>query len=171
MIYAKTQTGQQVLKDRHGTLTPRQRTAFILFDGKRTLQQVLEATAAMGITGQDVQSMVDLGLLEAAAGQAAAPGKAGKARDEAGVADAAETAGTDAPASTMADDFRNSGDRYQEAYRIATELASGLGLRGLPLTLAVEAASGYRELLALAPKIRAAVGEAKYARLDQALNG
>ena len=38
MIYAKTETGQQVVKDRSVPLTPRQRSAFILFDGKRTVE-------------------------------------------------------------------------------------------------------------------------------------
>ena len=156
MIYVKTQAGQQALKERHASLPPRQRSAFILFDGKRTVAQVLEATASMGITAQDVQGMVDQGLLEVLSASAAAAAAAASA----------------APASGFgAEAFRSSGDRYQDAYHIATELTSGLGLRGLPLTLAVESAGGYRELVALAPKIRAAVGDVKYARLEQALNG
>ena len=155
MIYVKTQAGQQALKERHASLPPRQRSAFILFDGKRTVAQVLEATASMGITAQDVQGMLDQGLLEVLSASAAA----------AAAAAAAPASGFGAEA------FRSSGDRYQDAYRIATELTSGLGLRGLPLTLAVESAGGYRELVALAPKIRAAVGDVKYARLEQALNG
>lgn len=155
MIYVKTQAGQQALKERHASLPPRQRSAFILFDGKRTVAQVLEATASMGITAQDVQGMLDQGLLEVLSASAAA----------AAAASAAPASGFGAEA------FRSSGDRYQDAYRIATELTSGLGLRGLPLTLAVESAGGYRELVALAPKIRAAVGDVKFARLEQALNG
>ena len=58
MIYVKTQAGQQALKERHVSLPPRQRSAFILFDGKRTVAQVLEATASMGITAQDVQDTI-----------------------------------------------------------------------------------------------------------------
>lgn len=163
MIYVKTQVGQQALKDRHGALAPRQRSAFILFDGKRTLQQVLEATAAMGITAQDVQSMVDQGLLESAGAQPVTAVGTGAA--------AATGVATESPATAAPGAERNPMERYQTAYRIATELTAGLGLRGLPLNLAVEAAGGYKELLALAPKIRAAVGEVKYSRLDQALNG
>ncbi len=70
-----------------------------------------------------------------------------------------------------AESSRTPSDRYQDAYLIATQLTVGLGLRGLPLNLAVEAAGGFKELLALAPKIRAAVGDAKFARLDQVLQG
>jgi hypothetical protein len=37
MILVKTDTGQQVFKDRSVRLTPRQRSAFILFDGRRSV--------------------------------------------------------------------------------------------------------------------------------------
>lgn len=72
MTLVKTSAGQQALKDRHGSLTPRQRSAFILFDGKRSTDDVLSATAAMGITREDVQAMIDQGLLASASGGAAA---------------------------------------------------------------------------------------------------
>ena len=39
--YVKTEKGQQVLKDRSVSLTPRQRSAFILCDGKHSVQQLL----------------------------------------------------------------------------------------------------------------------------------
>jgi hypothetical protein len=45
MLIVKTESGHQVMKDRSVVLTPRQRAAFILVDGKRTLAQVLAATA------------------------------------------------------------------------------------------------------------------------------
>jgi len=57
MVLVKTQAGQDALKDRQGGLTSRQRSAFILFDGKRSTGEVLAATAAMGITQDDVQAM------------------------------------------------------------------------------------------------------------------
>lgn len=156
MILVKTPSGQEALKDRHGGLTSRQRSAFILFDGKRTLAQVLAATAPMGITSDDVQSMMDQGLLAAAGGATSLAAVAGVAGDVTGV-EAAQ--GSD----------RDPTQRYQAAYPIATELTAGLGLRGFRLNLAVEGAAGFDDLAALAPKIREAVGDAKYARLNQAL--
>ena len=54
---------------------------------------------------------------------------------------------------------------------MATQLTASLGLRGFRLNLAVEAASGYDDLLALLPKIQAAVGNEKCAGLERALNG
>jgi len=150
MTLAKTSAGQQALKDRHGSLTPRQRSAFILFDGKRSTEDVLSATAAMGITREDVQAMIDQGLLASASGGAAA----------------AEIA---PPAAAGEGSGRSPKERYQDAYPVATELTAGMGLRGFRLNLAVEGTTGYEELAALAPKIRDAVGDAKYARLEQAL--
>lgn len=153
MILVKTPAGQLALKDRQGALSPRQRSAFILFDGKRTLDQVLTATAAMGISREDVQLMIDQGLLESGPG-APAPAAAAPA-DGAEV----EVDGTG----------RTQRERYQAAYPIATELTASLGLKGFRLNLAVEGAAGYEDLAALAPKIREAVGDAKYTRLERAL--
>jgi hypothetical protein len=65
---------------------------------------------------------------------------------------------------------RSSQQRYQDAYPIATRLTASLGLRGFRLNLAVEAAGNYEQLGQLAPKIREAVGQEKYAPLEDALN-
>lgn len=145
MIVVKTDAGQQVLKDRSVALTPRQRSAFILFDGKRTAAEVLAASAGMGVTADDVQKLFELGLIEALPGD---PGPV-------------------APAPSG----RTAQQRYQDAYPVAAQLTAGLGLRGFRLNLAVEAAGNYEQLAELAPKIREAVGPEKYAPLDKALNG
>ena len=157
MLLVKTQAGQESLKDRQGGLTSRQRTAFILFDGKRTTADVLAATAAMGITQEDVHAMVAQGLLAPSAGQATAP--------------LSVSAGGALPSLELSDEVsgRSDMDRYQVAYLIATELTSGLGLRGFRLNLALEGAGSFDDLVALAPKIRDAVGDAKFARLEKAL--
>lgn len=159
MLLVKTQAGQEALKDRQGGLTSRQRTAFILFDGKRTTADVLAATASMGITQEDVQAMMAQGLLAPAIGQAGngVSAVAGNALSSLELSE--EVSG------------RSDMERYQTAYLIATELTSGLGLRGFRLNLALEGAGSFDDLAALAPKIREAVGDAKFARLDKALFG
>ena len=43
MILKKTPVGQQAFKERTIRLTPRQRSAFILFDGYRSVSEVLDA--------------------------------------------------------------------------------------------------------------------------------
>ena len=155
MIIVKTDAGHKVMKDRSVAMTPRQRSAFILMDGRRTLREVLAATAPMGVTPDDIQQLVDLGLLmDAAPAKTAAEAAAHEAKAE-GVKQHKE---------------RSSQQRYQDAYPIATRLTASLGLRGFRLNLAVEAAGNYEQLGQLAPKIREAVGQEKYAPLEDALN-
>jgi hypothetical protein len=145
MIPVKTSAGQQVLKDRSVTLTPRQRAVFILIDGKRSLDDVLQATAAAGVTREDVDRLFELGLV-ADSSPAIEPAAAAEAADP-----------------------RTPQQRYAEAYPIATRLTASLGLRGVRLNLAVEGATSYEDLLALSPKIRDAVGIDKFAPLAKAL--
>ena len=165
MVLVKTPAGQQALKDRHGSLSSRQRSAFILFDGKRSTAEILAATAAMGITRDDVQAMIDQGLLMSASGAAAGAGGAGDV-----LGGVATDLGTVA-SSQLEDSGRSPTERYQAAYPIATELTAAMGLRGFRLNLAVEGAGSFEDLAALAPKIREAVGDEKYERLEKALFG
>ena len=149
MIPVKTAEGQQVLKDRSIKLTPRQRAALILVDGKRGLAEVLQATSAAGASRADVEHLFSLGLLAPAPSGAPAHGAQG----------AAQAQGAPTPQ-----------ERYAAAYPIAARLTSGLGgLRGLRLNLAVEAATCYEELLAVAARIREVVGSEQYAPLRAAL--
>ena len=60
-------------------------------------------------------------------------------------------------------------DRYLQAYAIATALTAELGGKWGNLDLAVEAANNLEELQELAPRIRAAVGPLKFARLEAVL--
>ena len=61
--------------------------------------------------------------------------------------------------------------RYQKAYPLATQITAKLGLRGFRLNLAVESAQGFEGLVALLPKMRAAVGDEGIAPLRAALEG
>jgi hypothetical protein len=145
MIYAKTELGQLALKDRSVAITPRQRSAFILLDGKHELDDVLKSTAGIGVSEQDIGHLVDLGLIRAIAPvqQVIAPAAAPHPEVQQGVA-------TDPQ------------ELYLRAYPIATRLTAELGLRGFRLNLAVERAGSYGELLGVLPKIRDAVGPEKF---------
>ena len=146
MIPAKTPAGLQVLKDRSAAdLTPRQRTALILIDGKRSLAAVLAA----GATPEDIERLFDLDLVTQSSSDAATIPAPLAAMPMA------------KPASPQ--------QRYAVAYPIASRLTAGLGLRGFRLNLAVEAAAGYEDLVALSAKIREAVGADKFAPLALAL--
>lgn len=155
MTIVKTEAGQQVMKDRSVPLTPRQRSAFILFDGKRGIEEVLAATATTGVTRADIEHLLHLGLL--ADTQRTQPMEAAGAAQE--------------PAADAVEPARSAQERYAAAYPLAIKLTSSLGLRGFRLNLAVEAATSFDELLAVAPKIRDAVGAERYQPLGEVLGG
>ncbi len=174
MSVSKTEAGLQVIKDRTGDLTPRQRSALILVDGKRTLAQLLAATAAAGVAETDVRRLFDLGLVKDDALPTPAPAATTGVKNHAppsadpaapaDPADPADPAGAAAPTVPAQ-------ERYQRAYPLATKLTAALGLRGFRLNLAVEAAGSYEQLRDLAPKILDAVGAEKFAPLKAALKG
>lgn len=162
MIYSKTTLGQTALQNRSLALTPRQRSAFIMFDGKRDLKAVLSATSSLGVTPDDVNHLIALGLL---APHASVPG-----------IPAATPSAPAAPQTTAALSCNADGlptisaqAHYSKAYPIAIRLTSDLGLRGFRLNLAVEAAGNIDKLKELAPKIREAVGPEKFLELENAL--
>ncbi len=166
-IYMKTELGQRAFKERAKDISARQRAAFILIDGKRPMQAVIDATAGMGIGPEDFEHLAACGFVTALQAPTAA--------------DAAAMATPPAPASTTATAQTPSTTPsatatplqpealYMRAYPIATQLVASLGLRGVRLNLAVESANGYEQLLALVPRIRDAVGAERCAVLEQAL--
>lgn len=140
MIPVKTPLGQQVLKDRSIQLTPRQRAALIVIDGKRSIAGVLQSSTA---EPEDIKHLLDLELITGVPAQPEAP---------------APQAPTGTPQ-----------ERYAAAYPIATRLTAELGLRGMRLNLAVEGATNFEDLVAVAGKIRDAVGPEKFTPLAAAL--
>jgi len=159
LIYQKTEAGQTAFKSRSVELSSRQRSAFLLFDGNRTLNEVLKATAGLGITVPDIDDLVVKGLLAPYGGPMAAPAVV---ETVPAAIELPSTAEPPAEALTPA-------QLYQRAYPIATRITARLGLRGFRLNLAVEAASGYDDLVMLLPKIAIAAGDPAAAELKRAL--
>lgn len=163
MIYAKTELGQSALHDRSIALSPRQRSAFIMFDGKRSDTDVLKATAGLGVTADDVAHMLSLGLLAPVAGApVSAPAPLAASTEPAPLAAAPAPSASGAPTLSAQ-------EHYSRAYPIATRLTAALGLRGFRLNLAVESAGDLAKLQELAPKIKEAVGPEKFKELEDAL--
>ena len=59
--------------------------------------------------------------------------------------------------------------RYQNAYPLAVQITSNLGLGGFRLNLAIEQAMGYEDLVALLPRIEKAAGQNACAKLHEIL--
>ncbi len=170
MKYKKTELGKKLVQERNITLSFRQRSAFILFDGQKDESVIFKALAATGLDAADIAHLVEAGLIEAS--------DSFKSSDfgvsipfAASVPPGTPATGAPGGEVVAALPVVSEQERYQRAYPIATKLTSGLGLRGFRLNFALESASGLKDLMALAPKIREAVGDEKFAELARALKG
>lgn len=141
----KTEAGQQAFKARSAQLAGKLRSAFLLFDGWRTVDEVLQATQGLGLGVADIDTLVQAGLL----------------------AEAPDSPPAAAPAASPS--ARSAQERYRDAYPVAVALTGKLGLSGFRLNLSVEAATSFDQLAAVAPRIRDAVGLQAYVPLEQAL--
>lgn len=143
--WIKTEQGQQAFKSRSAQLSGKLRSAYLLFDGKRSVQDVLKATQGLGVGLQDIEALLLAGFLVAPVAYAE-------------------------PLPQMVSPvLRTPQERYRDAYPLAVALTGKLGLSGFRLNLSVEGATGYEQLAAVAPKIKEAVGPQAYAPLEQAL--
>lgn len=156
MYLLKTVVGQQAFKVRSPQFSPRQRSAFIIFDGKKTIDEVLQATSGLGVTPSDIDQMIELGFLA-------------QSQETVNQTEVPQTISF-TPFSAMVD-LQEAQARYSRAYPVATQITAKLGLRGFRLNLAVEAAGSYSQLMALFPQIKEAVGEQNARDLEQALAG
>ncbi len=146
----------------------RQRAMFILFDGKKTVADILASTGGMGATPDDVESLIQAGFLARAADDV--PVAPPVPPSVASAVQVVTTDSADPPSSAVVSE-RTEQQRYQDAKPIATQLTAKLGLRGFMLNLSVESAAGYHELLALLPKIQEALGTKACRELERALKG
>jgi hypothetical protein len=159
MRLIKTEAGKKAISDRSVTLSPRQRSALIIFNGQRSLDEVLTMLVGLGFTQADVDHMLSLGLLT----EVNPPNQPNLPKITA-PSDAAEPLG-----GFVALDEAQA--RYQLAYPLATQLTASMGFRGFRLNLAVEAAGSYSQLVQLFPKIKEAAGAEKSLALENALRG
>lgn len=156
MKYRKTEAGRQSYKEHNNALTGRQRSAFILMDGLKDDSVILKALAPTGLSSEDIQHLLDIGLIE--------PNESAQNSALVGASYAAADEAPSEPKAALSEQ-----ELYQRAYPVATKLTSGLGLRGFRLNLSLEASTSFKDLIALAPKIREAVGDEKFAELARAL--
>jgi hypothetical protein len=157
MKCSKSEEGQQAFKARSALFSARQRSAFILFDGVKSTEQVLAATAGLGITQSDVDHLIQQGFLLVVP-EAVAP-----------IAPVVANTGPAAEPATLGSSGRTPQERYRDSMPLATQVTASLGLRGFRLNLAVEAASGFEDLLALLPRIQEAAGSKACVALAKAL--
>lgn len=64
MLLMKSKIGQAAFKERSALFSSRQRAAFILFDGRSTVAEILTAMAPIGVNHVDVDALRNHGFLE-----------------------------------------------------------------------------------------------------------
>lgn len=171
MAHTKTQLGQVAFKERSVLMSNRQRSLFLLFDGVRSVEQILLLTKALSSTKEDVDHLESSGFI--AVGVKSAEGAvAPKAPiNPTSPASTVDVASSPSDGGSTLSGTTTPQERFAQAWPMATQLTAGMGLRGFRLNLSIEGASGYDDLLALLPKIQAAVGHEKCADLERVLRG
>ncbi|MGF6212735.1 hypothetical protein [Comamonas sp. 4034] len=187
LILKKTDKGLEALRARDPALPPRMRTAFILFDGNKSVEQVIELLP--GNTGrlqllEDIKLLIQQGLLEllrpAQAGEVG--GWLNHPSEAPGAAHEPVAPASAAPSPSLAEERQQAArhtiapaqvsdptDRYMKAYPVASQLVSELGLKGFRLQLALEKAQGYEGLVALLPRLREAIEAKKLRAVEKIL--
>ncbi|MFM7332151.1 MAG: hypothetical protein ACKO1L_10940 [Brachymonas sp.] len=162
MALKKTAYGLQVMKDRSVSLTPHQRSALILVDGNRSEADVLKMTVAVGVTVADIEALAQLGLIERdASGSASAPAMSRAPALE--TASQASAGAQPAPATDGVD--------FKIALNAAISFCADLGFKGFGLNMALTGVDSLEKLQKLAPEIRRAAGDKKYAQLHPYIFG
>jgi hypothetical protein len=186
MKYAKTEAGQAALKDRSVKLTPRQRTALLMTDGRRTWPEV---QGISGCSPQDWQALVDLQLVASLEVAAFANSKIPEAVSEStmGGVESINFDLEDVPGdptsgypelvshfasqdSVAADlPLANSLGTFDVAHAQMTRLCSSLGLRAFHVGLALQSASNWSDLMQAAQRLDPLLDKAQRAQLQTAL--
>ena len=156
MRLTKTEAGKKAITDRSIPLSPRQRSALIIFNGERTLDDVLSMLVGLGFTQADADQLIALGLISPVLDS-----------------DKMNAVSESKPKEQLGGfvDLETAQSRYKVAYPLATKLTASMGFRGFRLNLAVEAAGSYSQLVELFPKIKDAAGSEKSLALENALRG
>ncbi len=158
MAVKKTARGIQVMKDRSVSLTPHQRSALILIDGKRDTTEILRMTAAVGVALSDIEALIAMGLVETDVTSSEQPQTSTTMNTPSNT--------VSPPASTSAD-----GIDFQTALNAAITMCSDLGFKGFSLNMALTGVDSLEKLQKMAPELRKAAGDKKYALLHPYIFG
>jgi hypothetical protein len=172
---------------------------FILFDGKTSTADILKSTASLGVERSDVLDLIELGLIEpvptdfvstqpalgTTAQSALSPFNDTELNLESNNSslfnnnssntnnNVSYTEPPKVPNANQANQFNLDAEvkklRFQNAYPLAVQITSNLGLGGFRLNLAIEQAMGYEDLVALLPRIEKAAGPNACTKLHEIL--
>lgn len=164
MIWVKTDAGRAEMQERRLVRERAQRNLLLLIDGQKSDEMLLANVT--GIAADDFRMLQELGLIAPAAARPGATAPKPAATAPAASPSAASPAPAE-PAGPL--------DYGQFTTALTQLISKQLGLRGFPLTLAVEKAATIDELKAVAERTLAQVrerkGEAAYEAARRTLYG
>lgn len=168
MIWVKTDAGRAEMQERRLVRERAQRNLLLLIDGQKSDEMLLANVT--GIAADDFRMLQELGLIAPAAARPGATAPKPAATAPAASPSAAPSAASPAPAEPA-----GPLDYGQFTTALTQLISKQLGLRGFPLTLAVEKAATIDELKAVAERTLAQVrerkGEAAYEAARRTLYG
>lgn len=170
MTVSKTALGVQVMKDRSVSLSSQQRSALILCDGKRSAEEVVRMTAAVGVTLKDIDALVQLGLVETFASSTQDPNAASFIAAVKPTLDAASS-NQQASSNTSINIAADTGVDFSVALNAAITLCASSGFKGFSLNMALTGVDTIEKLQKLSPEIRRVVGDTKYKPLHAVIFG
>ena len=123
-IYDKTVKGREEIASRCYHLAPRVRSLLVMIDGRQPIEELLPKVTGLGLTEENVQTLLDEGFIEPAKAIVVAPEPEPPPPDPATIA-----------------------EQFKAAYAYYTRtIKPTLGIRGLNLQLKVEKAATLDEL-------------------------
>lgn len=149
------------MKDRSVPLNAPQRSALIVCDGKRSAEEVVKMTGAVGVTMADIDALMSLGLIQNA-----------EAAPTAAVALPLTSIPASLPVSAgVSSTSPQANVNFLMALNETILVCSNLGFKGFGLNMALADVDSLEKLQKLAPDIRRVAGDKKYAPLHQAIFG
>jgi len=168
-VYDKTEKGREEITTRKYQLASRLRTLLVMIDGKQTAAEIMKKVAALGLTEQNLQELleqefiieiatqvdIDLDITEPSTPvNSSEPGPITRAKSQE----------PEIPAMTDA-------ERFQALYNFYNEtIKSAIGLRGYGLQLKVERAGNIDDFRALRQAYVEAVQKAKGPEMARSLS-
>lgn len=168
-IYDKTEKGREEITTRKYQLASRLRTLLVMIDGKQTATEIMKKVAALGLTEQNLQELLEQDFIIEIALQADAPPNAIESPSPASNSEAAPLAAAKLPES--ATPAMTDAERFQALYNFYNEtIKSAIGLRGYGLQLKVERAGNIDDFRALRQAYVEAVQKAKGPEMARSLS-
>ncbi|MFZ6732300.1 hypothetical protein ACO0LG_10290 [Undibacterium sp. Ji42W] len=170
-IYDKTEKGREEITTRKYQLASRLRTLLVMIDGKQTAADIMKKVAALGLTKQNLQELLEQEFIIEIAVQTDPLPFSTESSAPPEIESTAATANIAGNLTVLAAPEMTDAERFQALYNFYNEtIKSAIGLRGYGLQLKVERASNIDDFRALRQTYVEAVQKAKGPEMARSLS-